>query len=88
MPFKHQCFKGRGICTSSIAQITGNVPRLLADIVVHKEVRVGVGFISHAEDIVRRSNNNKKWSRMTNITYIDIEKLTYKQKCNTNTQEF
>ena len=24
---------GRGFCTSSIAQITGNVPRLLADIV-------------------------------------------------------
>ena len=28
--------KGRGFCTSSIAQITGNVPRLLADIVVHQ----------------------------------------------------
>ena len=26
--------RGRGFCTSSIAQITGNVPRLLADIVV------------------------------------------------------
>ena len=25
--------RGRGFCTSSIAQITGNVPRLLADIV-------------------------------------------------------
>ena len=26
--------RGRGFCTSSIAQITRNVPRLLADIVV------------------------------------------------------
>ena len=26
--------RGRGFCTSSIAQITGNVPRLLEDIVV------------------------------------------------------
>ena len=29
--------RGRGFCTSSIAQITGNVPRLLADIVVPRE---------------------------------------------------
>ena len=34
--------RGRGFCTSSIAQITGNVPRLLADIVV-----VGAGRIIH-----------------------------------------
>ena len=27
--------RGRGFCTSSIAQITGNVPRLLADSVDH-----------------------------------------------------
>ena len=29
--------RGRGFCTSSIAQITGNVPRLLADIVAFDE---------------------------------------------------
>ena len=29
----HIVLRGRGFCTSSIAQITGNVPRLLADIV-------------------------------------------------------
>ena len=28
--------RGRGFCTSSTAQITGNVPRLLADIVASK----------------------------------------------------
>ena len=33
MPFKQHCFKGKGFCTSFIAQITGNVQRLLADIV-------------------------------------------------------
>ena len=32
--------RGRGFCTSSIAQITGNVPRLLADIVGLKSVDV------------------------------------------------
>ena len=30
--------RGRGFCTSSIVQITGNVPRLLADIVGLKVV--------------------------------------------------
>ena len=30
--------RGRGFCTSSIAQITGNVPRLLADIVLESRL--------------------------------------------------
>ena len=36
--------RGRGFCTSSIAQITGNVPRLLADI---------VGFESHPKALAQ-----------------------------------
>ena len=50
--------RGRGFCTSSIAQITGNVPRLLADIVAVNQTTIQMQYTLDIPDRWRVRKNS------------------------------